>query len=255
MAKKANIKAKEKRQRIIAAGGAVILLAVLAIQVPRTMKMLNPETPPPPPVAAPVSLPSSDPSVLPTPGTVGGGAGGTGSGSAAPASGTLVDSDPAPTALTGQLIAFGRFSSKDPFKQQIRPSARGGTPSEPAAGGKPSEPAAGGGSGSGSSGGFGGTTPGEPAGGSGGSGTAATAGSAVIAVNGAEESVAKGADFPKDAPVFTLVSLTGTTAKIAIAGGAFASGARTVTLKKGEPLTLVNTADGTRYELKLVSVG
>ena len=44
-------------------------------------------------------------------------------------------------------------------------------------------------------------------------------------------------------------------AKIGIAGGALASGAGTVTLRPGKPVTLVNTADGTRYELKLVSTG
>jgi hypothetical protein len=87
------------------------------------------------------------------------------------------------------------------------------------------------------------------------SGPSVPAGSALISVNGIEETVAAKADFPKDAPVFTLVSLGGGEAKIAIAGGALASGAPTMTLKKGKAVTLVNTADGTRYELKLVAVG
>ena len=55
--------------------------------------------------------------------------------------------------------------------------------------------------------------------------------------------------------MFKLVKLTGGTARIAIAGGSFASGSATVTLERGKTLTLVNTADGTRYELKLVSIG
>jgi hypothetical protein len=77
----------------------------------------------------------------------------------------------------------------------------------------------------------------------------------VISVNGAEEAVSVGGNFPKASPVFRLVKLVGGEARIGIAGGALASGAPTTTLKKGKTLTLVNTADGTRYELRLVSVG
>jgi hypothetical protein len=246
MAKKTDLKAKEKKQKIIAAVGGVLLLGLLAFQVPRTMKMLNQSaTPPPPPATAPATVPT-DPSVLPTPGAVGEGAGPTASGG-----GTLVDSDLQPTAATGQLEAFGRFSSKDPFVEQIQ---------EPGSGG------GGSGSGSSSSGSGGSKQPSEPGdggvvgkpsapSGGGGSKPSAAAGSAVISVNGTEETVAVGGDFPKDSPVFTLVKLVGGDARIAIAGGALASGSPTTTLEKGKTLTLVNTADGTRYELKLVSVG
>lgn len=249
MTKKTDLKAKEKKQKIIAAVGGVLLIGLLAFQVPRTMKMLNQSaTPPPPPATAPSTVPT-DPSVLPTPGAVGEGAGPTASGG-----GTLVDSDLQPTAATGQLEAFGRFSSKDPFVEQIE---------EPGSGGGGSS---GSGSGSSSSGSGGSTQPSEPGdggvvgkpsapSGGGGSKPSAAAGSAVISVNGTEETVAVGGDFPKDSPVFTLVKLVGGEARIAIAGGALASGSPTTTLKKGKTLTLVNTADGTRYELKLVSVG
>ena len=54
--------------------------------------------------------------------------------------------------------------------------------------------------------------------------------------------------------IFKLVSLTKNGAKIAIAGGSLDNGAPTVTLTKGKPVTLMNTADGTRYVLRLVSV-
>ena len=115
MAKKVDLKAKAKRQKMIAAGGGVLLIAVLAFQVPRTMKMMSAAPPPPAPAAvAPGTTVPSDPSVLPTPGTVGGGASPTASGD-----GTLVDSDPEPVAADGQLISFGRFKSKDPFAEQI----------------------------------------------------------------------------------------------------------------------------------------
>jgi hypothetical protein len=248
MPKKADLKAKEKKQKIIAAVGAVVLLGLLAFQVPRTMKMLNQSAaPPPPPATAPSTVPT-DPSVLPTPGAVGEGAGPTASGG-----GTLVDSDLQPTAANGQLVAFGRFSSKDPFVEQVQePGSGGGSGSGSSASGsgsqgskpeQPSEPGEGGVVGK----------PSAPSGG--GSKPGVAAGSAVISVNGAEETVAVGGDFPKDSPVFTLVKLVGGEARIAIAGGALASGAPTTTLEKGKTLTLVNTADGTRYELKLVSVG
>jgi hypothetical protein len=62
-------------------------------------------------------------------------------------------------------------------------------------------------------------------------------------------------DFPADSPFFTLVSMTTTTLKIGIAGGSLATGGQTVTLRKGKPLTLMNTADGTRYVIVFVSVG
>ena len=122
MAKKVDLKAKAKRQKMIAAGGGVLLIAVLAFQVPRTMKMMSAAPPPPAPAAvAPGTTVPSDPSVLPTPGTVGGGASPTASGD-----GTLVDSDPEPVAADGQLISFGRFKSKDPFAEQIDETQAGG---------------------------------------------------------------------------------------------------------------------------------
>ena len=66
---------------------------------------------------------------------------------------------------------------------------------------------------------------------------------------------AVGADFPAAAPLFRLVSASKGAVRVAIAGGAFASGDATLTLERGETVTLVNTADGVRYELELVSVG
>ena len=239
MAKKVDLKAKAKRQKIIAAGGGVVLLAVLAIQVPRTMAMLNAKPAPPPPAAAapaPGAVPS-DPSVLPTPGAVGGGAASTASGD-----GTLVDSDPVPVAAAGQLVNFGRFASKDPFAEQIDESTAGGG----AGGGGGSTPAP---SGAGAAPAVGEVVPAGP------TGSPGVAGSAVISVNGVQETVAAGGEFPKDSPVFRLARIVGGEVRIGIAGGALASGSPTVTLRKGKAVTLVNTADGTRYELELVSVG
>jgi len=51
------------------------------------------------------------------------------------------------------------------------------------------------------------------------------------------------------------VSVKRTSAKVGIAGGSISSGSSTVTLQLGKKVTLMNTADGTRYVLVLVSVG
>ena len=77
---------------------------------------------------------------------------------------------------------------------------------------------------------------------------------ATITVNGLAGQVSVGASFPASSPVFTLVSLTPRAAKIGIAGGSYENGAATVTLAKGKTVTLMNTADGMRYVLRLVAV-
>ena len=51
------------------------------------------------------------------------------------------------------------------------------------------------------------------------------------------------------------MSVTAHTAKISIVGGSYASGAPAVTLTENRPVTLMNTADGTRYKLILKPVG
>ncbi len=61
-------------------------------------------------------------------------------------------------------------------------------------------------------------------------------------------------EFPKGAPLFVLVSLKKKLAKIGVAGGTFDDG-QTVTLTVGKKMTLVDTATGVRYELKLVYTG
>lgn len=134
--------------------------------------------------------------------------------------------DPQPVPAPGQLSSFSLFSAKDPFAPQpaTAPAAPAPTPPTPAA----------------------------------------TAGSrallsaqgrieAVISVDGQAESVRVGASFPAAGPVFTLVSATADGAQIGIAGGSYASGASTVTLSPGTPLTLVNTRNEKRYELTLLT--
>ena len=84
----------------------------------------------------------------------------------------------------------------------------------------------------------------------------------MISVDGTLYTVAVGNDFPTASdtdpsivPLFHLVSLTAHSAKISIAGGSYANGAPTVLLRENKPVTLMNTADGTRYKLILKPVG
>jgi hypothetical protein len=51
------------------------------------------------------------------------------------------------------------------------------------------------------------------------------------------------------------MSLTATTAQVAIAGGSYANGQATLKLTVNKPVTLVNTADGQRYTLLLLPQG
>jgi hypothetical protein len=62
-----------------------------------------------------------------------------------------------------------------------------------------------------------------------------------------------GASFPSGNPLFRLVSVTGGVARIGIASGSYTSGSKTVSLASGRSLTLVDTADGIRYSIRLLS--
>jgi hypothetical protein len=166
----------------------------------------------------------------------------------------LTDPDAVPTPQSGQLLAFGLFRSKDPFVQQLRAGASGAS----GATGEPGPTGASGPTGAGGLTGGGVPPSGGSEGGTGGGSSPATPApavtTAVISVDGTPETVKVGAQFPAASPVFTLLSLTKTAAKISIAGGSLENGAPAVTLTKKKPLTLLNTADGTRYVLRLISV-
>jgi hypothetical protein len=251
MAKKIDPKAKAKRQKIYAAIGGVILLGLLAFQVPRTMKMLHPaeessSSSTPAPTTSTPTAPIAAPSL----------AGGNATAAAAPGGDGLVDSDAPPAPQSGQLLAFGLFRTKDPFRQQLQLSDDGGSSgAAPATGStgataakQSSKPAPTSGEGAVvASTGAGATVKvATPA--------PAAATTAEISVNGVAQTVQVGGVFPASDPFFKLVKLTRKSAKISIAGGSLANGAPTVALTKGKPLTLQNTSDGTRYVLRLLSV-
>lgn len=247
------LKAKEARQKKIAIGGAVILCLVLVIQGPKTLKMLK--GPEPTPVAAPAPTDSATP--------VPGAAAPAPAGGSAPAAdlSSLADSDLAPVAGDGQLVTFERFASKDPFVPQAVV-----TPDPEPAPAAPSDAAADGGGGTdgpapgdGSDPVDGGFTPAAEDGSGAGSPTPtapALASVTSISVNGSAEDVEVEKTFPAEQPTFVLVSLAkdGKSVELGIAGGTYADGGETIELKVGKPLTLQNTADGTRYELELLAV-
>jgi hypothetical protein len=224
-------KAKEKKQKIIAGVGGVLLLGLLAFQVPRVMKMMHPAGAPAAVAAATTTTSATPSSTEPTDGSSSSG----GAGLIASSGG----------ATEGQLTSFSRFESKDPFQQQVDESTTAASASAPASA---SASSGGGKTGSSPSGGSGPTAPS-------GGGTQPAPGGAVISVNGTLMTVATGSNFPESSPLFHLISVTSTTAKISIAGGSYSSGAASVTLHLNKPVTLMNTADGTRYKLILEPQG
>ena len=224
MAAKFDPKAKAKKQKIVAAVLGVVLLGVLAWQVPSMLKVMNKK--PPASTAPAPAAPVPGTPVPPATGTAPTGV------ATAVSNGTLADSDPAAQPAGGQLLSFDRFASKDPFAQQLGTRAAPKS-SNPASAPKPAP-----------------APPPPPAAAK---SPVAAPTSARISVNGAAEQIAVGGSFPQADPLFVLVSVSGTTAKVRLADGTLDSGAVTVTLRKGKKLTLQNTVDGARYELRLIS--
>jgi hypothetical protein len=77
--------------------------------------------------------------------------------------------------------------------------------------------------------------------------------SVAISTNNTCENIGVDGTFPGDEDIFRVVSIgsDGKTAKIAVVGGGYDSGDATATIKLGESVTLVNTADGTRYVIMM----
>jgi hypothetical protein len=260
---------KAAKQKKIAIGGGIVFVLLLVFMVPKTMKLMHPhhdvgkvassssssdttgstgETPSTPTTAAPAdSTTPSTPASVPVSNT---------------AATTVLTATLAPAAREGQLESLSSsFAAKDPFKQLVDPNAPPPTAttataqpvdtSKPAAPASPPKP----------------TTPGPelkvvptvtpPTGGPAPVHVTPKAVlpflSALITVNGAASQVNLRLDFPTAAPIFHLLSLTKKTAKVSVVGGSLAGGTPTLTLRRDKPVTLVNTADGTRYKLELMS--
>jgi len=228
--------AKDRKMKKVAAGLGVVLVAVLAFEVPPLLKGSGGSS------SAPQAATTTDASAATTsPGSVVSTSTPAGTAAAAVtpvASSKLPNSDTQPKVGKSQLYSFSQFAAKDPFVQQV-----GATPASPSA------------PGTGSSSSATAPTAGTP--------TAAVSpkthgrtlavtGAARIAINGRVQIVRIGTSFPSVNPLFKLVAVSHGVARIGIASGSYASGAKTVSLVVGRTLTLVDTADGIRYQLRLL---
>ncbi len=219
--------ARERKQKIFVVVGGLLLLALLAFQLP---KLLG---------GSPSSSEAATTSDTATvPGQESPIAAATAVANAANGVVTPTGASAA-VAKTAKLTSFTVFRPKDPFVQQVKTEV-------PTEGGAPAE----------------GTGKGSGAGAEGEKPTKFTTGSkaqaaTIVVVNGARQVLEPGMKFPSADPLFVLVAEKpgSKSVVVGIAGGAYSSGGKTTTLKVGKPVTLVNTATGARYRISLVSVG
>ena len=224
--------AKDKRTKMLAIGLGVVFVAVLAFEVPKVMHSGS-STSAPPPAATTTDTSVTGTPATTTPGTVAAAA-------VTPAASTkLPNSDVQPRQSKSTLYSFSHFSGKDPFVQQVKAAAPTGVQTASA-----SVPA---------------SSRGSAGNASNGSSqqkhvrTLAATGSARISVNGRIQTVRVGASFPSANPLFRLVAVSNGVARIGISNGSYASGAHTISLSAGRSLTLVDTADGIRYKIRLLA--
>jgi hypothetical protein len=211
--------ARERKQKIFVAVGGLLLVGLLAIQLPKLL----------------------------------GGSSGASSSSSTTTDASASPSTPGATsAVAGRSIvarlgvtSFSRFGGKDPFVQQVKFS-EGSTPSSGTSGKSGGE-----------SKGSGKKSSSKPSTQKFTTGSQPTASMTVISVNGARQALSAGSRFPAADPVFVLVSedQKKKSVVVGVAGGAYTSGSRTTKLVVGKPLVLVNTTTGARYKLVLVAVG
>jgi hypothetical protein len=240
MAKKTDIAAaKARKQKIILAAAGVAMLGVAAIQVPKLMKSDSQATAAPAATAATTAAPTA---TVTAAAVVGGANPGTFE-PAAYVAGVALPSGATVVVAKSRLASFTLFEAKDPFVQQASDATATGqagaapTPSvDPAPTASGSEPAAvtdGGTS----------TAPPPP-----------PVVYATVLLDGKSQPLKVKQKFPTGDPLFVLVGLAKNRAKIGVAGGSFDDG-QNVTLTLGKKVTLVDTATGVRYELKLVYTG
>jgi hypothetical protein len=217
------LKAKEAKQKKLLIVLAPVFLGLAVWQGPKMYSQLFPK-PQEPPVAAPTTSVPTDPTAAPPPTAPAGG-------EETPAGG-LPDTDLAPAADVTKLIAFSRFTGRDPF---LAPPGQG-----------PAGTADGTGSGSGAGSGSGSGT------GSGGDGEEVA--SAVLEVNGASETVTVGEEFPTVDPTFTLVAVKADSVVIGVVQGMFEDGSATTEIAVGERVVLVAAPETTQFTIEVLSV-
>lgn len=231
--------AKDKKMKKVAAGLSVVLAIVLAFEVPSMLKGSGGGGAATPPAATTTNSTSATPVSSAVPATT---PPGTAAAAVTPVTSSqpLPNSDSLPKVGKQQLASFSHFASKDPFVPQVvavtgQPNATGQSAS-----GQPTQ--------AGSTGTTAAVKTHHQS-----TRTLAVRGAARISVNGRVQVVRVGTSFPSANPLFRLVSVgSNGVAKVGIASGSYSSGARTVSLVPGRTLTLVDTADGIRYQLRLI---
>jgi hypothetical protein len=257
--------AKARKQKIFLAVAGVLLLAVAAFQVP---KLLGGDDSTP--AAAPAT--TTDAATGVTVGTVTAVSGGTAQPGAttsagkpaAYVAGVGLRAVQSPTKGQAQLATFTLFEAKDPFVQQVDTDTSTGatTPETSTSGGstapkpggttttpepQPAAPTTGG------------TVPPSSGGATSGGGAPApapepTLAFATVLYNGNPMQVELKKPFPENDPTFVLPAMKKKAVKVGVAGGSLAKGGL-ANLALGKKLTLVNTATGERFVLKLLYIG
>lgn len=227
--------AKDRRAKRLAIGGAVLLVAVLAFEMPKVLKGHGGSSSSTPPAATTTTTPGYT-STTPTSTPVA-----TASAAVLPATSTkLTSSDVAPRRLKSELYSFSHFAGKDPFVQQVSASDITSSPSGTSGG-------------SSAAAGTCCTALASPSAQTTSARMLARTGAVMLQVNGKAQTVRVGGSFPSSNPLFKLVSVSHGLVRIGIASGSYQSGAQTVSLVSGRTLTLVDTADGVRYRIRLLS--
>ena len=149
---------------------------------------------------------------------------------------SLPNSEQLPAAAENQLIAFSRFEASDPFVQLVEESDEASNTDAPPAAPPPT-------SGTGTTPPPTSTTP-----------PTSTPTSVTMSINLRVEILAVGATFPTNDPAFKIVAIHSDSVEIGIADGSFSDGPSTITVKKGEEVTLVSQPDGARFTLKVIEI-
>ena len=216
--------ARERKQKIFVVVGAVVLLGLLAFQLPKLLGGSG--SAPPEPAAETTTGGETEP--------------GPSGATAIPVA--LVDTDRPLVLGPGHLRSFSQFELKDPFVQQIvepepaeiksvNPArAQSGASKAPT---RPKSPARS-------------FSVGE-----------AAVGATILSVNGIRHVLEPGGFFPASDPVFVLVSEQpgATTVVVGLRGGKYENGERRTKLRVGKQVVIANSTTGARYRLTLVKAG
>jgi hypothetical protein len=267
---------KARKQKIILVVAAVLLAALAAIQLP---KLLGGSSSTPAAEATDTTATSGTGLIADATATANAVAASTGAvvvvgKPAGYVAGVALPKSSRAPVTSGQLASFTLFEAKDPFVQQVTDdAAASSSPSEEGSaasgaqgsgstnGGKPGvattpEPSAAPGVAPSTGDTCGGAAPSTGTPGAGGAPAAPSVPYtyATMLVNGNPEQVELDKPFPTDEKVFVLVAVKKNAVQIGVAGGSLESG-KPATLKLGKKLTLVNSATGERWVLKLVYTG